>query len=178
MTYLLILAVVVVVFLFAREARARAELARKARLDAALLDLARDAYQEGVNAAIQHTADMAPRYRPKLPGGRGARAARAWLAPLPFSDYTSEEHLEAALGSCHGRPVEVCFTGWSDAQRGMMEQLADGAGMKVRTNVSRCLVLLVAGPNAGPVKVSHAHIQGAAIISGERFADLIQKGWD
>ena len=44
------------------------------------------------------------------------------------------------------------------------------------TSVTKNLMILVAGDNAGPAKIKKAHDQGVAVVSKEEFLDFLETG--
>lgn len=67
---------------------------------------------------------------------------------------------------------EVCFTGFSKADRFRLEGEAELAGMTVRQSVTKNLRYLVTGSNAGPAKVAQAYEVGAQVIDEAEFISL------
>ena len=72
--------------------------------------------------------------------------------------------------------AEVCFTGFSIAEKPMLESLAEGAHLRVVTSVTKGLFLLVAGQNAGPAKLEKARKQGTTVIDRAAFEHLVETG--
>lgn len=65
--------------------------------------------------------------------------------------------------------VEICFTGFSKADRLRLEELAELLDMQVRQSVTRGLTHLCIGRNAGPKKMEQAAEVGAEIIDEADF---------
>lgn len=57
-----------------------------------------------------------------------------------------------------------------------LEVLAIEAGMCVRKTVTKDLVFLCCGPNAGPTKVEGAREKGAFIMFDESFLGMLETG--
>lgn len=73
--------------------------------------------------------------------------------------------------------MEICFTGFDSGRKKLLEGVANGAGMKVRTKVTKNLDFLVCGDEgAGPSKVKQAKNQSVNILDEEGFFRLIQTG--
>lgn len=72
--------------------------------------------------------------------------------------------------------AEVCFTGFSIAEKPFLESLAEGAHLRVVTSVTKGLFLLVAGENAGPAKLEKARKQGTTVIDRAAFEHLVETG--
>lgn len=70
----------------------------------------------------------------------------------------------------------MLFTGFASVQRGHLERVAADAGLRVVKSVTRGLMFLVAGPNAGPKKVDGARELGSYIVSESEFFELVQTG--
>ncbi|MBK1686217.1 hypothetical protein CKO37_01685 [Rubrivivax gelatinosus] len=73
------------------------------------------------------------------------------------------------------RPA-ILFTGFAAVQRAHLERVAADAGLRVVKSVTRDLMFLVAGPNAGPTKVEGARELGSYIVSEPEFFELAQTG--
>ncbi|MEO3692440.1 NAD-dependent DNA ligase LigA [Roseateles paludis] len=69
---------------------------------------------------------------------------------------------------------EVCFTGFSATEKSELETVATDAGLKVVTSVTKGLMFLVAGTNAGPSKLEKARKQGAQVLDLIGFQELLQ----
>ena len=71
---------------------------------------------------------------------------------------------------------EICFTGLSASEKSQLEDIAIKNGLHVATSVTKNLMLLVAGDNAGPAKLKKAQDQGVAVISKEDFLEFLETG--
>ena len=71
---------------------------------------------------------------------------------------------------------EVCFTGFGNAERQELELLASSNGLHVVTSVTKGLMLLVAGANAGPAKLAKARGDGIAVVDRADFEKFIETG--
>ncbi|POR10146.1 NAD-dependent DNA ligase LigA [Diaphorobacter sp. LR2014-1] len=71
---------------------------------------------------------------------------------------------------------EICFTGLSASERATLEETASNNGLHVASSVTKNLMLLVAGENAGPAKLKKASDQGVAVISKEEFLHFLETG--
>ncbi|WP_130618786.1 BRCT domain-containing protein [Dyella amyloliquefaciens] len=72
--------------------------------------------------------------------------------------------------------LEVCFTGFADAEKAELVAMARQANMTVVTRVTVSLFILCAGPAPGAAKIKHATAQGARIVSREQLEEFIQTG--
>lgn len=72
--------------------------------------------------------------------------------------------------------IEICFTGFSKADRVRLEELAELLDMQVRQSVTKSLTHLCTGPNAGPKKLEQAAEVGAEIIDEADFYVLNTSG--
>lgn len=71
---------------------------------------------------------------------------------------------------------QILFTGFGAAQRALLENHAEEAGLKVVKTVTQTLVFLCAGPNAGPTKVQKARLQKVYIIREGELDALLRTG--
>lgn len=71
---------------------------------------------------------------------------------------------------------EILFTGFARVQRGVLEQRAQQAGLRVMQSVSKHLTFLCCGPNAGPAKVERSREQGVYVLSEPEFFLLVETG--
>lgn len=71
---------------------------------------------------------------------------------------------------------DVLFTGFLKARRAELEAIAAAAGMRVRKTVTKDLIYLCCGPNAGPTKIEGAREKGAFILFEESFLGMLETG--
>jgi DNA ligase (NAD+) len=71
---------------------------------------------------------------------------------------------------------EVCFTGFSIDEKSGLESLAENAGLKVASGVTKKLFMLVAGVNAGPAKMQKAREQGVLVVDKGAFERFLDTG--
>jgi NAD-dependent DNA ligase len=71
---------------------------------------------------------------------------------------------------------EVCFTGFSDSEKGMVSQLAVDAGFMVVGSVTKNLSLLCVGSNPGPAKLEKARKHGVTVVTLEQFKQFLETG--
>lgn len=69
---------------------------------------------------------------------------------------------------------EVCFTCFNTADKGRPTELASTAGFEVKDAVTKELILLVVGENAGPSKLKKAEMQNCPITDEVGFIALIE----
>jgi NAD-dependent DNA ligase len=74
------------------------------------------------------------------------------------------------------RLIQVCFTGFSAADKEVLIALASESQLEVVTSVTKSLAFLCAGDNAGPAKISKARLQGVAVLTREQFEHLLSTG--
>lgn len=72
--------------------------------------------------------------------------------------------------------AEICFTGFKKDQKAELTAVAEGAGMFIRTGVTRDLNFLCCGATAGPDKVAKARHQGVVALSEQQFRSLLETG--
>ena len=71
---------------------------------------------------------------------------------------------------------EVCFTGFSESEKGSLSQLAIDAGLMVVGSVTRNLSFLCIGPNPGPAKLEKAKKQQTTTGTLEQFKHFLETG--
>lgn len=71
---------------------------------------------------------------------------------------------------------DVLFTGFSKARRAELEAFAADHGLAVRKTVTKNLVFLCCGGNAGPKKVEAAREQGCYVLLEESFLAMLATG--
>ena len=72
--------------------------------------------------------------------------------------------------------TQVCFTGFSAAEKNQLTALAQTANLEVVSSVTRNLAFLCVGENAGPAKLEKAKEQDNHILSKEQFLHLLETG--
>ena len=72
--------------------------------------------------------------------------------------------------------TQVCFTGFSAADKVNLVALAQAANLGIVGSVTKNLAFLCAGENAGPAKLEKAQEQGNHILSKEQFLHLLETG--
>jgi|SRR5580700_224598 len=71
---------------------------------------------------------------------------------------------------------EVCFTGFSESDKGSLSQLAIDAGFMVVGSVTRNLSFLCVGPNPGLAKLEKAKKQQTTTGTSEQFKQFLETG--
>lgn len=71
---------------------------------------------------------------------------------------------------------EVCFTGFSVVDKERLGALALEAKLKVTSSVTKKLLFIVVGENAGPAKLKKAREQGTAVIDEKRYLRFLEDG--
>ena len=71
---------------------------------------------------------------------------------------------------------QVCFTGFGHSERQALEAFASSNGLHVVSSVTKGLMLLVAGANAGPQKLAKAKNDGIAVVDREGFELFVETG--
>lgn len=72
--------------------------------------------------------------------------------------------------------TQICFTGFSIAEKVGLTELAIAANLEVVSSVTKGLAFLCIGENAGPAKLQRARDQGNHIMSREQFLHLLETG--
>jgi NAD-dependent DNA ligase len=111
---------------------------------------------------------------------------RTLRAKSPFSsaeiDRLSEQegwewvYSQAAPSRSKSKRAEVCFTGFSADERKELEATAEAMGIRPVGSVTRGLLFLVAGENAGPSKLQKAETQGTPVLTREQFVRFANTG--
>jgi NAD-dependent DNA ligase len=70
----------------------------------------------------------------------------------------------------------VCFTGFSADRRAELESIASDAHLRPVGSVSKSLLILVVGENAGPSKVQAARELGVPIVDESGFLEFLETG--
>ena len=65
--------------------------------------------------------------------------------------------------------VEVCFTGFSPSDKKELIQIAEDNDIHVAKSVTKGLMFLCCGENAGPSKMAKAEKQGVKLIDKDEF---------
>ena len=72
--------------------------------------------------------------------------------------------------------LDVCFTGFKSEDKKRLKELAESAGLIVRSSVTRGLSFLCCGHNAGPKKVEKARKQSVLALNEAQFIQLLEAG--
>lgn len=72
--------------------------------------------------------------------------------------------------------LDVCFTGFKSEDKKRLKEMAQSAGMIVRSSVTRSLTFLCCGYNAGPIKIEKARAQNVIALNEEQFIRLLETG--
>lgn len=99
-----------------------------------------------------------------------------------FTEQTSEFLAHFLPGDPSNRPkpkdvaIDICFTGFSKADRERLESKSLDNGMEVRKSVTKTLQFLCTGYNAGPKKLLKAESQGVVLITEDELNEMIDDG--
>ena len=74
------------------------------------------------------------------------------------------------------RLSQVCFTGFTAAEKAELTNLAQESDLEVVGSVTKHLAFLCAGENAGPAKLAKATEQGVYVLTKEQFLNLLETG--
>jgi NAD-dependent DNA ligase len=72
--------------------------------------------------------------------------------------------------------LQVCFTGFSASKKQELIHLANLKNFKVVSSVTKKLVFLCGGENAGPMKIEKAEQQGVQYLNAYQFIQLVETG--
>jgi len=70
---------------------------------------------------------------------------------------------------------EVCFTGFNKTDKARLAELATAAGFDVKDAVTKDLVLLIAGENAGPSKLKKAEAQSCPVTDEQGLIRILEE---
>jgi NAD-dependent DNA ligase len=85
-------------------------------------------------------------------------------------------HIYATAPPKRDKGQDVCFTGFSDAEKVDLVGLAKAAGFNVVTKVTVACFMLCVGATAGAKKVEAAVSQGVRVVTREQLEALIDAG--
>ncbi|WP_157725642.1 BRCT domain-containing protein [Vitreoscilla filiformis] len=72
--------------------------------------------------------------------------------------------------------LEICFTGFKQADKDRLTSLAEANNFFIRPSVTKNLHFLCCGYNAGPSKIEKSRHQGVMILSEDQFMLLVDTG--
>jgi len=72
--------------------------------------------------------------------------------------------------------VEICFTGYSPSEKKELMQIAADNDVHVAKTITKGLMFLCCGPNAGPSKMAKSEKQGVKLIDKETFFNILETG--
>ena len=93
-----------------------------------------------------------------------------------MSETAAWDHVYATAPPKREKGLEVCFTGFTNAEKAELVVLTKKADMSVVTKVTVGLFMLCAGATPGTAKIKQAAAQGARIVSREQLEDFIHTG--
>jgi DNA ligase (NAD+) len=123
-------------------------------------------------------------HRSEIRGKLSEKLLRILYAKSPFTEDEIASLTETDgwawvyenTGRSKGKGREVCFTGFSTADRAQLEAFAESVALKPVSSVTKGLFALVAGPNAGPAKLQKARTQGTRVMTQEQFLAFTETG--
>ena len=74
-----------------------------------------------------------------------------------------------------GKP-EVHFTGFKKPDKNVLIELAETAGMFIRSSVTKKLQYLCCGYNASPKKIEDSRHKGVVVLSESQFRVMLETG--
>ena len=95
---------------------------------------------------------------------------------LLVKSVTAEPPPRPMRGAARDLRPQMLFTGFGAAQRAELEEKADVHGLSVVQTVTKGLVFLCCGPNAGPAKVDKSRAQGVYIVTELQLHPLLETG--
>ena len=92
----------------------------------------------------------------------------------PPREETPKRSYTKRLNTSNAR--EICFTGFKKEDKTRLAERAKSEGMFVRDSVTKQLVYLCCGYNAGPKKIEKSRHQGVIILSESQFLEMLETG--
>jgi hypothetical protein len=125
--------------------------------------------------------NQATRTEEQMAGEKVTRILRAKSSFTPdeiaaMSDATGWDWIYANAKPVKEKLTQVCFTGFSTAEKSELTLLAEKANLVVVTRVTKNFAFLCAGENAGPAKLKQAKDQGAYVLTKSQFVHLLESG--
>ncbi len=95
-----------------------------------------------------------------------------------LDDIVAHDHSDPAPRNINKSHLpEICFTGFSKADKARLESDAKAAGFyTTKRHITVHLLALCCGKNAGPKKIKKAEEQGCLILDEQQFYNLIETG--
>lgn len=90
-----------------------------------------------------------------------------------LSDEQAWDHVYATAPPKREKGLEVCFTGFTDAEKGELSDMARRFGMTVVTKVTVGCFMLCTGTTAGAKKVSEATDRGVRIVTRDQLEEFL-----
>ncbi|MBA4318229.1 MAG: hypothetical protein C0412_07495 [Flavobacterium sp.] len=114
----------------------------------------------------------------------GEKVTRILKAKSPFtaeqiadmSDAQGWDWIYANAKPRKEKLTQICFTGFSAAEKAELTEIAKAANLEVVNSVTKGLAFLCIGENAGPAKLKKAEEQGNHILTKEHFFHLLDTG--
>lgn len=82
---------------------------------------------------------------------------------------------QTGLSAADDRP-QILFTGFTKDRRSQLERDAEAVGLRVVSSVTKTLMFLCCGMNAGPMKTEKARDQGVFIVDELQVLALFETG--
>jgi NAD-dependent DNA ligase len=121
---------------------------------------------ERVTLILLKKSDMTPEEIAAMSDGEGWN----WL----YTHFPPKTHRQSKYRDKNAK--EICFTGFKEDARKVLEQEAKEAHLEVVTSVTKTLRYLVTGSNAGPAKLAKAREQEVVILDVIQFRNMLETG--
>jgi NAD-dependent DNA ligase len=93
------------------------------------------------------------------------REAWAWI-------FAHDQKIREA--KAQAKLLQICLTGFTDSKKEELRAIAQQGGFEVKDSVTKNLVLLVTGENAGPSKITKAEAQGCVVTDEAGFMEYVR----
>jgi NAD-dependent DNA ligase len=93
-----------------------------------------------------------------------------------MSELQAWDHVYATAPTKREKGLEICFTGFTDAEKAELVELARHGGLTVVTKVTVACFILCAGATAGAKKVKEATDRGVRIVARDGLEDFLLTG--
>jgi NAD-dependent DNA ligase len=93
-----------------------------------------------------------------------------------MSDKEAWDYVYATAPPKREKGLEICFTGFADAEKSELAELATRGGLTVVTKVTKSCFVLCAGATAGAKKMKEATDRGVRIVARDELERFLSTG--
>ncbi|KAB7769374.1 BRCT domain-containing protein [Xanthomonas maliensis] len=95
---------------------------------------------------------------------------------LSMTDQQAWDHVYATAPPKREKGLEICFTGFTDAEKSELAEMAKSNGLTVVTKVTKDCWILCAGAAAGAKKIEEATQRNVRILERHQFEKFLSTG--